>query len=136
MVKRRGSYKLRFQHPANSFQEIAIAKITSEGWQQAIRAARLIDRDISLNDFDDTYARYSPRHARRLKLAKEKKQTQHNLKEIWNSYKSLNQERVAPTTIKHCWHEMDRYINLVPTSLLDPSKATQFINHLLSSRSQ
>ncbi|MDJ0899825.1 MAG: tyrosine-type recombinase/integrase [Xenococcus sp. MO_188.B8] len=132
VVKRRGSYKLRFNYPANSSHEIAIAKITPEGWQQAIRAAQLIDRDISLNDFDETYARYSIKHARKLQLAKEKKQKQYNLKEIWEQYKAQNKNRVAPTTIKHCWKEMDRYINLVPTSLLNPEKSQEFINYLLT----
>ena len=55
-----------------------------------------------------------------------------NLTEIWESYKEVNKNRVAPTTIKHCWHEMDRYINLVPPHLLKTDKATEFINHLLS----
>ena len=87
VVKRQGSYKLRFQYPSNTSHEFAIAKITPEGWQEAIRAAQLIDRDCSLNDFDETYARYSPRHARRLKVQSK----QVNLKEIWESYKEANE---------------------------------------------
>ena len=130
VVKRRGSYKLRFYYPPGNRHEISIAKITPEGWQEAIRAAQLIDRDCSLNDFDETYARYSPRHARKLKVSSKPKEV--NLKEIWESYKEANKNRVAPTTIKHCWHEMDRYISLVPSHLLKTDKATEFINHLLS----
>ena len=130
VVKRQGSYKLRFQYPSNTSHEFAISKITPEGWQLAIRAAQLIDRDCSLNDFDETYARYSPKHARKLKVSSKPKQT--NLKVIWESYKEANKNRVAPTTIKHCWHEMNRYIGLVPPSLLKTEKATEFINHLLS----
>ena len=78
VVKRRGSYKLRFYYPPGNRHEISIAKITPEGWQEAIRAAQLIDRDCSLNDFDETYARYSPRHARKLKVSNKPKQV--NLK--------------------------------------------------------
>ncbi|MCC0177803.1 tyrosine-type recombinase/integrase [Waterburya agarophytonicola K14] len=128
ILRRGNSLRLRFTYPAHNRIEITIAKATETGWQETIRVANLIERDIQLEDFDDTLQRYGYKQTQSISVSSKKP----NLKVIWESYKEANKNRVAPTTIKHCWNEMDRYINLVPSSLLKTEKAAEFINHLLS----
>ena len=94
------SYRLRFVYPEGSRHQFTIAKATPEGWSTAIRAAQLINRDIDLGDFDDSYARYSPKHARKLQIAKKEAKKEYNLKELWEMYKSVKVKTVSKSTIK------------------------------------
>ena len=77
--------------------------MSPEGWSTAIRASQLINRDIDLGDFDDSYARYSPKHAKKLEVAKAEATKEYNLKELWEAYKKASKNRVAKTTKKNLW---------------------------------
>ena len=107
------SYRIRFTYPEGTRHEFSIARISPEGWTTAIKAAQLINRDIDLGDFDESYARYSPKHAKKLEVAKQEKTKEYNLRELWEIYKESNKDRVAKTTQKHWWHEMDKKLDLV-----------------------
>ena len=91
----------------------------------------MINRDIDLGDFDDSYARYSPKHARRLKIRQEEKAIKRSLKTIWEDYKERNQDRIAKTTQKKKWKVFDKYISITPGELLNTDKANEFIDYLL-----
>ncbi|MGF1542875.1 MAG: tyrosine-type recombinase/integrase [Pleurocapsa sp.] len=126
------SYRLRFTYPEGHRNEFSIARVSSEGWTTAIKAAQLISRDIDLGDFDDTYARYSPKHAKKLQLMQAKVNKEYNLKELWERYKSLNKNRIAVTTQNKLWKQFDnRWVNNVPEYLLELSKAQEYIAYML-----
>ena len=126
------SYRIRFTYPEGNRHEFSIARVSSEGWTTAIKAAQLINRDIELGDFDDTYARYSPKHARQLKLAKQQANKEYNLKELWELYKEQNKNRVAKTTQKRNWNTCDRYLEQTSTELLSLNKSHDFVLNLQS----
>ena len=48
-------YRLRWTYPKGNRNQIRLEC----DWQEAIRVAKIINRDIELNDVDLTYARYS-----------------------------------------------------------------------------
>ena len=127
------SYRLRFTYPEGSNHSFSIARATPEGWTTAIKAAQLINRDIDLDDFDDTYARYSPRHARKLKKqqAKETKK-QYNLIDLWQEYKKMKSEQIAESTKIGLWKDCDRYLEQTPSELLKMDKAHEFLSNLES----
>ena len=52
-------YRIRFSYPKGKRHELRIAQVNDDGWLIVLRAAKLINRDIDLGDFDETYARYS-----------------------------------------------------------------------------
>jgi hypothetical protein len=62
-------YRIRFTYPEGRSHELRIAQVSDDGWLTALRAAKLINQDIDLGIFDDTYAKYSPTHAKRLELS-------------------------------------------------------------------
>ncbi|MGK7949875.1 MAG: tyrosine-type recombinase/integrase [Xenococcaceae cyanobacterium] len=126
------SYRIRFTYPEGNRHEFSIARVSSEGWTTAIKAAQLINRDIELGDFDDTYARYSPKHARKLELARKEANKEYNLKELWEFYKEQNKNRVAKTTQKRNWSACDRYLSSTNPKLLTLDKASDFIIDLQS----
>ena len=105
--KNGSSYRIRFTYPQGNRQEFRIAKATPEGWVTAIKAAQLINRDIDLGDLDETYARYSPKHAKKLAIAKKIETKEYNLKELWELYKNANKDRVAKTTQNNSWKQFD-----------------------------
>lgn len=121
------SYRLRFVYPEGERHQFTIAKVSPEGWSTAIRAAQLINRDIDLGDFDDTYVRYSPKHARKLKIAKEEAKKEYNLKELWEIYKEASKERVAPSTRNNLWKICDHLIKACETKLLSLSNCDKFV---------
>lgn len=125
------SYRIRFTYPEGNRHEFSIARVSSEGWTTAIKAAQLINRDIELGDFDDTYARYSPKHAKQLKLAKQETNREYNLKELWELYKEQNKNRVAKTTQKHSWKLLDRTLARLPKNSLELSNSEILIPELL-----
>lgn len=124
------SYRLRFSYPKGERHQFTVAKATPEGWTTAIKAAQLINRDVDLGDFDDSYARYSPKHARTLKVAQAKKEKVYNLKELWESYKKQSNNRVAQTTQKNLWTVFDRAIEKCDKSHLSLSSSDKFISFL------
>lgn len=130
--KRGNSYRLRFTYPDQNRHQFTVSKATPEGWITAIKAAQRINRDIDLGDFDNTYARYSPKHAKRLEIAQKKVSKEYNLFELWELYKEQNQNRVAKTTQKRNWTACDRYLEQTNPDLLALNKAGDFIVNLQS----
>ena len=126
------SYRLRFTYPEGNRHEFSIARVSDEGWVTAIKAAQMINRDIDLGDFDETYARYSPKHARKIAIAKQEKTKEYNLKELWEIYKESNKNRVAKTTQKSNWTQFDRFLEKVDSKLLQLNQAKFFIDKLSS----
>ena len=68
-------------------------------WQSALRTAPIINRDISINDFDSILVRYRPKLAQALQIATR----QPNLLDLWEADKETSKNRVAATTIKKHW---------------------------------
>lgn len=123
-------YRLRFTYPKGKRHQLKIAQVSDEGWAVALKAAQLVNRDIDLGDFDETYARYSPTHAKTLELAQEKKTKTYTLVEVWERYKDLNKDRIAQTTQNHLWKDCDRYLSRTDKNLLELNKAQEFVSYL------
>ena len=118
-------YRLRWTYPKGNRNQIRLEC----DWQEAIRVAKIINRDIELNDVDLTYARYSAKYAMSVQIAEK----QPNLNDLWNSYKDLSKDRVAATTKKKHWVQYERhYLGKTPAKLLEIDKAEEFIAHLLT----
>ncbi len=126
------SYRIRFTYPEGVRHEFSIARISDEGWVTAIKAAQMIDRDINLGDFDETYVRYSPKHARKIAIAQQEKTKEYNLKELWEIYKESNKDRVAKTTQKAHWKQFDICLSKISTKSLLLSQPELFIKELLA----
>jgi integrase len=124
------SYRIRFSYPKETRHQFAIANVSPEGWSTALRAAQLINRDIDLGDFDNTYARYSPRHARQLALATAESKKEYDLKELWEAYKEQGKNRVAKTTQGNLWKLLDKIIRDCENKYLKLNSATEFIGYL------
>ena len=125
------SYRIRFTYPEGVRHEFSIARVSDEGWVTAIKAAQMIDRDINLGDFDETYARYSPKHARKIAIAQQEKTKEYNLKELWEIYKENNKDRVAKTTQNSDWKQFDRFLTKVDNALLELNRSSDFVGKLL-----
>lgn len=125
-------YRLRFTYPKGKRHQLKIAQVSDEGWALALKAAQLVNRDIDLGDFDETYARYSPTHAKALELAQEKKTKTYTLLKLWERYKDLNKDRIAQTTQNHLWKDCDRYLSRTDKQLLELNKAQEFVSYLQS----
>ena len=118
-------YRLRWTYPQGKRNQIRLVC----DWEEAIRVAKIINRDIELNDVDLTYARYSAKYAQSVQIAAKKP----NLKELWKSYTDLSKDRVAATTKKKHWTQYERhYLGRTPAKLLEIDKAEEFITHLLT----
>ena len=126
------SYRLRFTYPEENRHEFSIARVSPEGWVTAIKAAQLINRDIDLGDFDETYARYSPKHAKKVAITKQETTKEYNLKELWEIYKESNKNRVAKTTQARNWVQFDRFIEKVEPNLLALKNSKEFVNKILT----
>ena len=123
-------YRLRFTFPKGQRHCLKVFRLTKEGWTSALRAANLINRDIDLGDFDETYCRYSPYH-QALRVAEENKNIKtYDLLEIWERYKQLSRERIAATSQNYIWKECDRYLDQALKELLDLNNAQEFIAYL------
>lgn len=123
-------YRLRFTYPKGKRHQLKIAQVSDEGWALALKAAQLINRDIDLGDFDDTYSRYSPSHAKALELINIRKYKEPNLIEIWERYKDLNKNRIAATSQACWWKDVDRYLSQTPEDLISLDKAQEFLQYL------
>ncbi|MBE9048277.1 tyrosine-type recombinase/integrase [Pleurocapsales cyanobacterium LEGE 10410] len=126
----RGKYRIRFSFPKGKRHYLRIAHVTPEGWATALKTAQLINRDLDLGCFDETYARYSPSHAKALELAQEKKTKTYTLVQLWERYKDLNKDRIAQTTQNHLWKDCDRYLSRTDKNLLELNKAQEFVSYL------
>lgn len=123
-------YRIRFTYPKGRSHELRIAQVTEDGWLTALRAAKLINQDIDLGIFDDTYAKYSPTHAKRLELAQKETVRSYNIIELWERYKELSKDRIAATSQTYWWKDVDRYLNQTPKDLLALDKAQEFLQYL------
>ena len=128
----RGKYRIRFSFPKGKRHYLRIAQVTPEGWATALKTAQLINRDLDLGCFDETYARYSPTHAKALELAQEKKTKTYTLVQLWERYKDLNKDRIAQTTQNYLWKDCDRYLSRTDKQLLELNKAQEFVSYLQS----
>lgn len=126
------SYRLRFTYPEGERHEFSIARVSPEGWSTAIRAAQLINRDIDLGDFDSSFARYSPKHAKSFQIAKEEARKEYNLKELWEMYKQANKNRVAKTTQNGYWRTYDLLLDKITSKNGMLSNARSFVEWLQS----
>jgi hypothetical protein len=88
----------------------------------------LVNRDITLDDVDTTYARYSAYRAQSISVINK----QPNLIEIWERYKDLNKARIAMTSQDYLWKDVDRYLGKADDRLLELSKAQELLSYLLS----
>ncbi|MDJ0690385.1 MAG: site-specific integrase [Xenococcaceae cyanobacterium MO_188.B32] len=126
----RGKYRIRFSFPKGKRHYLRIAQVTPEGWSTALKTAQLINRDLDLGCFDETYAKYSPTHAKALELAQEKKTKTYTLLQLWERYKDLNKDRIAQTTQNYLWKDCDRYLSQADNELLELNKAQEFLSYL------
>ena len=118
-------YRLRWTYPSGNRNQIRL----DVDWQEALRIAKIINRDIEINDVDLSYRRYSARHAQSIQIASK----QPNLVDLWSQYCSVNHNRVAATTKKKHWRAYEKhYLGRTPKELLELDKASEFITHLLS----
>ncbi|MEM7596014.1 MAG: site-specific integrase [Cyanobacteria bacterium P01_A01_bin.83] len=129
VIKHRNAYRVRFTYPRGKRHDLKIANATDAGWQIAIKAATLIDLDITNNDIDFSYVRYSPIYSSRIEIAERKP----NLIDLWQNYQELSKDRVAATTIKKHWVQYQKhYLGRTPAKLLELDKANDFVAHLLT----
>jgi integrase len=126
------SYRIRFTYPQGQRHEFTIARVSDEGWSTATRAAQLINRDIDLGDFDNSYARYSPKHAKKLKIQQAESKPESSLLKIWETYKEIKEQSTSESTKKREWKRIDNLLKGVDKKLLQLDKAEELINHLLS----
>ena len=126
------SYRLRFTYPEGNNHSFSIARATPEGWTTAIKAAQLIDRDIDLDDFDDTYARYSPRHARKLKKQQIEATKKQNLVTLWKSYTKTKVDTTSQSTKSKEWVRVEKLLGKVDPRLLSLEESDEFIQELLT----
>ena len=59
VIKHRNAYRVRFTYPKGKRHDLKIANATDAGWQVALKAATLIDLDVTNDDIDFSYVRYS-----------------------------------------------------------------------------
>ena len=130
------SYRLRFTYPEGERHEITVARVSPEGWATTHRAALGINRDIDLGEFDDTYARYSPRHAKKLERQRVKITKKDNLKEVWERYKEIKQDTASESSKKTDWVRLEKLLNMVELQLLELNKAEEFVDVLFDRYSQ
>ena len=123
-------YRLRFTYPKGNRHYLKLFRLTEEGWASTLRVAHLINRDIDLGDFDESYCRYSPHHEALRKAKVAEKERTYCLLEIWERYKELSLERVAETSQNYIWKDCDRYLEEAPKELLDLDNAQEFLAHL------
>ena len=126
------SYRIRFTYPQGTRHEFSIASVSDEGWTTAIRAAQRINRDIDLGDLDETYARYSPKHAKKLEIAKATPKPENNIKQIWEVYKGLKEQTTSKSTQVREWKRIDSLLDSTDKKLFVLDKADEFINSLLA----
>ena len=128
---RGNSVKIRFTYPKGTREDLKVATNTDEGWIRAIQVAQLINNDIELNQYDPTLAKYSVERASKLEIATKAP----SLLDLWNSYKLVSKERVAPTTKKTHWYQYENnYLGDIfkkDASLLEIKNSDKFIGYLL-----
>lgn len=125
---KKGSIRIRFTYPKGKRNEFNVGKFSDFNWQSALKKAQVIDRDISIDDFDSTMVRYRPELVKAMEIASKEP----NLLEIWERYKELNKSRIAKTSQDYLWKDVDRYLSRADKKLLELNKAQELLSYLLS----
>lgn len=120
----RNNYKLRWSCLGKRYS-LSIGIVSKESLKAAKAKAKLIESDILFDRFDTSLGKYSIKH---------QKPTQtETLLTIWKRYKQLNSKRVALTTQKNCWSQVDRCLDKVTNQeLFDLSRSDELVNELLN----
>jgi integrase len=115
----RNRYKLRWSYK-NSRYSLSIGVVSPLTLKAAQAKAKLIESDILFDRFDDTLNRYGKSVIDRDSIVT-----------IWQAYKEANSQRIALTTQKECWSQVDRCLAKLPTKLLALDKADEALAFLL-----
>ena len=120
-----GKYRLRFTYNDKRYS-LSIGQVNKETLKAAKAKAKLIESDIMYDRFDMTLRKYSHRH----RVVKEP----HTILSKWEDYKRLNAKRIAITTQKECWTQVDRCLAKIKhkSHLFSLDKADELVNELLN----
>ncbi|HEY9864270.1 MAG TPA: tyrosine-type recombinase/integrase, partial [Candidatus Obscuribacterales bacterium] len=125
----KGSYRLRWTLNGKT-HTLTVGSISKESLKIAQAKSSQIDLDITLGQFDPTLVKYDSRRA--IQTPPTGKQTQHNIKTIWEQYKVLMAGKVEITTQKTTWAQVDRCLASVSNpELLNFNQASSLIVYLL-----
>lgn len=83
--------RIRYTYPKRKRNAFYVG-IHEENWREAVKTAHIIDRDISIGNYDSTLARYKPNKAQTKVVEKP------NLLDIWEVYKDISKDRFAATS--------------------------------------
>ncbi|MBD2522112.1 tyrosine-type recombinase/integrase [Nostoc sp. FACHB-133] len=97
----------------------------------AERVASQIKTDILAGYFDYTLEKYQPRVKQADNVVSINQQIVFNLKDLWEQYKVAKQARLAETTKKSIWRDVDRMLGKLMASDLLPENACLLVGRLL-----
>ena len=118
----RGRYKLRWSFNKQRYS-LSIGSLSETSLKVAQAKAKIIESDILFERFDASLAKYTGKY-QRIKAD--------NVLGIWQKHKKINAERIAITTQKECWSQVDRCLSKVPKNLLELNKADELVKALLA----
>ena len=118
----RTSIKLRWSYLGKRYS-LHIGKVSEIATKAAKAKAKLIESDLLFDRFDVTLAKYSDKYRTNVE--------QVNLQTAWCNYKELSSKRVALTTQKECWSQVDRCLSKLPKPLLALQDSELAVNYLL-----
>lgn len=126
----KGSYRLRWTLNGKT-HTLTIGSVSKESLKVAQAKSSQIDLDITLGQFDPTLAKYDSRKV--ITVAQASEQPEHNLKTIWEQYKTLMADKVEKTTQKAMWSQTDRCLLAVTDpALFSFSNAARIVLELLN----
>ncbi|MEG5034607.1 Arm DNA-binding domain-containing protein [Microcoleus sp. AT3-D2] len=124
-----GSYRIRWRFNGQRYV-ITVGKADTDTTLKVASAkAQEINSDILMERFDESLAKYSPKHAQA--LAPVQRVTKVNLADVWEHYKEANLQRVAKTTQKKDWKEVERCLTKVSSEALDLDNPHLLLQELL-----
>ncbi|MEG4484469.1 tyrosine-type recombinase/integrase [Microcoleus sp. D2_18a_B4] len=124
-----GSYRIRWRFNGQRYV-ITVGKADTDTTLKVASAkAQEINSDILMERFDESLAKYSPKHAQA--LAPVQRVTKLNLADVWEHYKEANLQRVAKTTQKKDWKEVERCLTKVSSEALDLDNPHLLLQELL-----
>ena len=97
----------------------------------ANRIASQIKTDIIAGYFDITLEKYQPKVKQPDKAVLNNKQAAINLKDLWERYKVAKQAKLAETTKKSIWCDVDRMLGKLRVNELKHDNACLIVNNLL-----
>jgi integrase len=118
------SYRLRWTYLSKRYSLTVQGGITKDSKKAAIAKANIITGDISLDKFDTTLAKYSPKHFQSISSLFS------SILEVWNYYKTIKITSVALTTQKESWSKVNRALDKLPATLLLLSSHDRVFNYL------